>query len=304
MKTLITKRILHALFIAIRVHGTSRRKGDGKPYLIHPIAVFRLLRKWGADEDTQIAGILHDVLEDAPEHKKGKYRAKIQKSFGEKVLETVEGVTEQDKSLSWKERKKLYLEHLQEASQGSLLVSCADLTHNLAAIVQAYKKQGEDVWKHFNASKEDKIWSIEQRTQILIQRLAEKYTKELISNHKDLNALLSKSNTAKARYTVYVDDNFHYMDESERYKHGETDNLGSAIGVCKQIVDKCLQDIYKDDMSADELYMGYTCMGSDPYIIDSKANAFKSTEDLDPIFSAWTYAKERAKEMCKERILK
>jgi (p)ppGpp synthase/HD superfamily hydrolase len=192
MKKILTKRILYALFIAIRVHGTSRRRGDGKPYIIHPIAVFKILRRWGTDEDTQIAGILHDVLEDAPEHKKNKYRTKIQKYFGEKVLEIVEGVTEQDKSLPWKERKKLYLEHLKVSSKESAIVSCADLTHNLSALVQAYKKQGEEVWTRFNAIKQWKVWFIDQRSNILREKLPEKYTEELTENLKDLNALLSK----------------------------------------------------------------------------------------------------------------
>src|SRR5437879_6107440 len=37
-------------------------------------------------------------------------------------------------------------------------------------------------------------------------------------------------------YTVFVDDNFHYMDESERYKLGEFADCASAVAACKQIV--------------------------------------------------------------------
>ena len=41
-------------------------------------------------------------------------------------------------------------------------------------------------------------------------------------------------------YTVFVDDNFHYMDESERYKLGEFADCASAMAACKQIVDEFL----------------------------------------------------------------
>ena len=41
-------------------------------------------------------------------------------------------------------------------------------------------------------------------------------------------------------YTVYIDDNFHYMDESERYKLGDFPDCASAIAACKRIVDEFL----------------------------------------------------------------
>ncbi|MEB0112780.1 hypothetical protein QN397_15590 [Variovorax sp. RTB1] len=35
-------------------------------------------------------------------------------------------------------------------------------------------------------------------------------------------------------YVVMVDDNFHYMDESERYRLGEIDEAEVAIGHCRR----------------------------------------------------------------------
>ena len=34
------------------------------------------------------------------------------------------------------------------------------------------------------------------------------------------------------KYSVYVDDNYHYMDESERYKKGDYATLDEAIAAC------------------------------------------------------------------------
>ena len=152
-----------------------------------------LLVRWEADEDTCIAGLLHDVIEDA-EHdvQRAEYRKEIHEKFGDAVLEIVESVTEQDKSLPWKEQKKRYLNHLKEASKESLLVSCADRTHNVAALVEAYAREGEEVWRRFNALKQWEVWFIDQVVEILKERLEEKYTEELRLHMNNLNELLSQ----------------------------------------------------------------------------------------------------------------
>jgi len=41
------------------------------------------------------------------------------------------------------------------------------------------------------------------------------------------------------KYTVLVNDNFHYMDESERYELGSFETLDEAIAACKKVVDEC-----------------------------------------------------------------
>jgi (p)ppGpp synthase/HD superfamily hydrolase len=191
MTTLLTPRLLEAVTLSAKAHATATRKGSDTPYIVHPMAVFGLLAKWDADEETCIAGILHDVIEDAPTVEQSFYRVEIEDKFGPHVLEIVEGVTEQDKSLPWKERKDSYLAHLREASQQSLLVSCADQTHNLACLVEDYRREGETVWKRFNAIKQWKVWFIDQVRDILKERLEEKYVAEFLANLKELNALLS-----------------------------------------------------------------------------------------------------------------
>lgn len=194
MARLLTPRFEQAMELTIRVHGSMKRKGDGKPYLIHPMSVLALLVKWDADEDTCIAGLLHDVIEDAKnDEQRVEYRKEINEKFGQEVLEVVEGVTEQDKSLPWKKRKDLYLEHMKMASQKSLLVSCADRTHNVSSLAENYRSSGEEVWKRFNAAKEWQVWFIDQVSEILKQRLEEKYTEELFFHIKLLNELFSQS---------------------------------------------------------------------------------------------------------------
>ena len=56
-------RIDHAVEIAKSAHKGQARK-TGEPYIIHPLAVKKILEEWGMDDDTIIAGILHDTVED------------------------------------------------------------------------------------------------------------------------------------------------------------------------------------------------------------------------------------------------
>jgi hypothetical protein len=86
------------------------------------------------------------------------------------------------------------------------------------------------------------------------------------------------------KYTVLVDDNFHYMDESERYKWGEFDTREEAIAAAKKIIDEFLDPAYEPWMTAQEMYEGYTMFGEDPFI---------QPDDPADRFSAWGYAKER-----------
>lgn len=89
-------------------------------------------------------------------------------------------------------------------------------------------------------------------------------------------------------YVVFIDDNFHYMDESERYRHGEFATCDEAIAACQKIVDAYLESAYKPGMTAAELFTSYTFFGEDPFI---------RTDDEQCKFSARTYASARCQAM-------
>ncbi|MBI4590864.1 MAG: hypothetical protein HY725_18730 [Candidatus Rokubacteria bacterium] len=95
------------------------------------------------------------------------------------------------------------------------------------------------------------------------------------------------------RYRVPVDDNFHYMDESERYELGEFDTLETAVAACKRIVDEFLISNYRPGMTAGELYGQYAFFGEDPFVVYSGQGSVP--------FSARDYAAERGEQICHER---
>ena len=90
-------------------------------------------------------------------------------------------------------------------------------------------------------------------------------------------------------FTVFVDDNSHHQDESERYKEGDYESYSEAIAVCKGIVDQYLIGAHKEGMTASELYESYTSFGDDPFVVPKPARA---------VYSSWIYAKERCVEIC------
>jgi hypothetical protein len=107
-------------------------------------------------------------------------------------------------------------------------------------------------------------------------------------NHKPASAMEKCKPIAMPRYKVMVDDNFHFMDEDERYQHGMFLTAEEAIAACKSIVDKELESYLKQGFTATELYKTYTGFGEDPFIVC-----------VDPAvervhFSAWEYAYERS----------
>lgn len=82
-----TSRIEKAVTIARKAHSGQFRK-TGEPYIVHPLAVKKILEEWGMDEDTIIAGILHDTIEDTD-----LTLDDIRHEFGDSVAFLVDGVT-------------------------------------------------------------------------------------------------------------------------------------------------------------------------------------------------------------------
>ena len=80
-------RVKKAVEMATKAHEGQFRK-TGEPYIIHPLAVKKILEEWGMDEDTVIAGILHDTVEDTDLTLND-----IKKEFGPSVAFLVDGVT-------------------------------------------------------------------------------------------------------------------------------------------------------------------------------------------------------------------
>jgi hypothetical protein len=93
---------------------------------------------------------------------------------------------------------------------------------------------------------------------------------------------------------VLMNENARYMDESERSDHGVFANAEEAVSACKAMVDDELNAMHSRRMSAAELYRLYVAFGPDPFVVPLKPS------DPDIKFSAWSYAKQRCKEIASQ----
>jgi len=82
------KKIRYAYFIGEQAHAGQHR-ASGEPYIVHPLAVAQTIADLGMDDDSIVAALLHDVLEDCHQYS-GEF---LKETFGEDVVGLVEGVT-------------------------------------------------------------------------------------------------------------------------------------------------------------------------------------------------------------------
>ena len=153
----LSSRFQQALLYATDVHARQLRKGTPVPYVSHILIVTGIVLENGGDEDEAIAALLHDAVEDQG----GDARlADIRARFGDRVAGIVLGCSDTTvhPKPPWEERKRRYLAHLPSSPPSERLVSAADKLANARSIVADYREQGEDIWRRFNASREQILW--------------------------------------------------------------------------------------------------------------------------------------------------
>ena len=131
-------RVQKAVEVATKAHEGQFRK-TGEPYIVHPLAVKKILEEWGMDEDTVIAGVLHDTVEDTELS-----LSDIKREFGESVAFLVDGVTKLSTARNGMRDIDTYLPATKDnflrlmIALGSdirvLIIKLADRLHNLRTL--------------------------------------------------------------------------------------------------------------------------------------------------------------------------
>lgn len=159
-------RINHALAFAAKHHDRQVRKGTRLPYLTHPANVAIILTRYGQDDGTVVAGILHDVVEDCVReaYTREDLEQRIAEKFGEEVLHSILAVTHRRKDddgveFSAEERKSDYLERLADAGDRARWVCAADKVHNIHSIVADLRRtiDPDTVWSRFAVGREGTV---------------------------------------------------------------------------------------------------------------------------------------------------
>lgn len=159
-------RVNHAFAFAAKHHDRQVRKGTALPYLTHPANVAVILTRYGQDEDTVIAGILHDVIEDCVRdgYTSQSLCHRIGDKFGQTVLDTVLAVTHRETDddgdpLDGDQKKQDYLERLALAPERARWVCAADKIHNGSSILADLRRtqDPDTIWSRFKPSREGTI---------------------------------------------------------------------------------------------------------------------------------------------------
>ena len=134
-------RVRAAFECADRAHSGQKRK-DGSPYVSHCIAAAIITAEMGLDEDSIVAALLHDCIEDT-----SLTHEDIAHSFGSTVADIVEGVTKLTR-VQYTSVEEQQMENLRKMLLAMakdirvILIKMADRLHNMRTMAyQTEEKQ-------------------------------------------------------------------------------------------------------------------------------------------------------------------
>ena len=136
-------RVRAAFEVADRAHSGQRRK-SGTPYVTHCVAAATICAQMGLDEDSVVAALLHDCIEDT-----SLTHDDISRQFGSEVADIVEGVTKLTR-VQFTSREDEQMENLRKMLMAMakdirvILIKIADRLHNMRTMeYMASQKQLE-----------------------------------------------------------------------------------------------------------------------------------------------------------------
>ena len=139
-------RVRAAFDYAEQAHRAQKRR-DGSPYLTHVVAAAIITAEMWLDEDSVVAALLHDVLEDTPTS-----HADISRIFGQAVADVVEGVTKLTR-VQYTSKEEEQMENLRKMLFAMakdirvILIKIADRLHNMCTM--AYQTPNKQRSKSF-----------------------------------------------------------------------------------------------------------------------------------------------------------
>lgn len=157
---ILTQRFSDAVQLALELHAQQTRKSSNIPYVGHLLRVAGLVIEYHADEDTAIAALLHDAVEDQGGIP---IAERIRSLYGEQVYRFVMDCSDSfgkigEKKRPWRERKEAYISHISQAPPESRLISSCDKLDNLRCSVTCFRQEGQDFWNRFHSTQDEYIW--------------------------------------------------------------------------------------------------------------------------------------------------
>jgi len=132
VKQMLTELALdQAIDFAEQMHKGQFRKGNKKPYVVHPKAVYSILKSFKVkDKVLLVAAWLHDTIEDTT----ATYNI-IKKKFNKEVAELVKQVSSLAKEMLRLGKPEYLLQKMLKMSNKALTLKLADRLHNVSDIM-------------------------------------------------------------------------------------------------------------------------------------------------------------------------
>lgn len=157
-------RISHAFAFAAKHYGRRVPTQGEMGYYAYPASVAVLLARYGADETTIVAGILHHVVEEALPEERAQLERKIGEKFGSIVLAVVvDGIEprfdERGHERPWTLYKRDYLQQLSTADPRALDVCVADEIHDCGSTISVIRRLGAEYLDTVgDATRDQTLW--------------------------------------------------------------------------------------------------------------------------------------------------
>lgn len=170
--------INRAFLLANDLHRTQFRKHSiipgGTPYISHLVEVAGMVLANGGDATTFAAALLHDAIEDQGV----KTKPLIYQQCGDVVLRLVEECTEEGtgagQKADWTFRKRMYLDHIPQASLPAILIMTADKLHNTRELQRkCYQEERIETISKFGGGYSGQSWFHGNLVRAITYRLAQ-----------------------------------------------------------------------------------------------------------------------------------
>jgi len=152
-----TFKLEQAIQAAAVLHQDDVRKGAVPiPYITHLVAVMMIVRDYTSDEDTLVAALLHDTLEDTD------YTVEeMTVDFGENVTKIVQTLSEPEHdgpaSSNWMDSKMRYAKQIKNGPEAAVIIAAADKAHNFRSTVEGYHDDHNRFLQDFGKRLEDRL---------------------------------------------------------------------------------------------------------------------------------------------------
>ena len=137
-----------ALRFAQEAHAGMSRKGEGLPFILHPMEAAVICASMSSDQELLAAALLHDTVEDTDVTLE-----QIEARFGPRVAllvasETEEKHPELPPEESWSTRKQSSLERLRHPADPAVkLLWIGDKLANIRSFRRDWRRRGNQVWQ-------------------------------------------------------------------------------------------------------------------------------------------------------------